>query len=130
MARIKTRNAAGGEFTFPNQVDLARAVQEGWITREWQIFHATTSHWLPITVHPAFGQAFATRRDYQPAPRPSAELILTFPGSHDVPAAQPEGHRSPAQTYGHRRNPVIRQAWIVMFLLALLAAAMAMACSS
>jgi len=129
MARIKTRNAAGGEFTFPNQVDLARAVQEGWITREWQIFHATTSHWLPITVHPAFGQAFAARRDYQPAPRPSAELILAFPGSEGVPAPRTDSHHPAAQTYGHRRNPVIRQALIVMLVLALLAAAMATACS-
>jgi hypothetical protein len=124
MVRIKTRNPAGGEFCFFNREELAKAVQEGWITPGWQIFHSSTGRWLPITVHPTFGQAFAFRKDYEPGPQPGSDLILILPESCGPPVAPkaPMRFRRPGGT------PAVRRAFIVMFLLALLAAAMAPAC--
>ena len=82
MTRIRTRNPLGGEYSFTRE-EFVRAVERRGITADWQVYHATSGQWLPVTAHPAFP---STRASGQEPKRSSSELILIYPD----PAQQPD----------------------------------------
>jgi hypothetical protein len=89
MTHIRTRNPAGGEFSFYSREEFVRAVERGGITPEWQVLHGASGRWLPITAHPAFTQSRKPRASGRTSgperARPSSELVLIYPDPTKVP---------------------------------------------
>lgn len=82
MTRIKTRNPAGGEYSFYSREEFTKAIEGGGVTAEWQVYHSASGRWLPISAHPAFGQV-RKRRDSAPQrpPQRTSDLVLIYPES-------------------------------------------------
>jgi hypothetical protein len=77
MTRIRTRNPAGGEYSFTRE-EFVRAVERHGITADWQVYHAASGRWLPVTAHPAFPLGSGRGSGSQER-RSSSELILIYP---------------------------------------------------
>lgn len=54
VSEIKVRNAAHSEFSFSTAEEFGDVIQNGGITADWEVYHATARRWLPITNHPVF----------------------------------------------------------------------------
>lgn len=85
MTHIRTRNPAGGEFSFYSQEEFVRAVERGGITPDWEVLHGASGRWLPITSHPAFSQTRKSRSSGSQRARPTSELVLIYPDPTLVP---------------------------------------------
>lgn len=86
MTHIRTRNPAGGEFSFYSREEFVKAVERGGITAEWEVLHGATGRWLPITAHPAFQPPpRKSRNSGAQRARPSSELVLIYPDPTLVP---------------------------------------------
>lgn len=88
MAHIKTRNPSGGEYSFYSQDEFVRAIRRGAINPDWEVFHASTGQWLPITAHPAFSPAHADRVTTEVQREGTSELVLIYP-PQSRPASKP-----------------------------------------
>jgi hypothetical protein len=75
--------------------EFVSAIERGRIKADWEVFHATAGRWLPVTAHPAFAQANASRPSGGQPSRRSAELVLIYPDpSRPEPASQSAGTSS------------------------------------
>jgi hypothetical protein len=109
MTRIKTRNPAGGEYSFFSREEFVKAIERGGVTAEWQVYHAASGRWLPIGAHPAFSQV-AKRRDSKPQrpPRRTSDLVLIYPD----PAMPPPRSSGPQPRVVDENDPVLDPAEI------------------
>jgi hypothetical protein len=57
MRHIRVRDHAGIEHAFSCREEFQRALEDGGISPEWQIFHSAGDRWLPIEVHPDYQAA-------------------------------------------------------------------------
>ena len=54
VSEIKVRNAAHSEFSFSTAEEFGDVIQNGGITADWEVYHATAKRWLPVTRHPVY----------------------------------------------------------------------------
>lgn len=76
MDSIQVRNPRGEELRFPNQEELARAIADGAVTAEWQVFESLSGQWVVVD-----GRGAAGRLPGTPArmSRRSRDIVLIYP---------------------------------------------------
>jgi hypothetical protein len=101
MTHIKTRNPAGGEYSFYSRAEFVRAIERGGLSADWQVFHAASGRWLPISAHPAYAQTVRKRESTGERSPRTSDLILIYPEDgkgapkHPAPAPDPVDHDGP-----------------------------------
>lgn len=54
MPAVLLQSPSGMHQSYPSREEFALAVLRGEVREQWQIYHAATRQWLPVTAHPAF----------------------------------------------------------------------------